>query len=99
MGILTSPVIEIPANTTLTLQFDFARHVEYYTRATRDRTYVQIRLGSVRVTGGRETITWTGWRTIWARSSRDLSRSVAPPRTTLAAVGTRACRSGSCSTP
>ncbi|MEM4531555.1 MAG: M12 family metallo-peptidase, partial [Thermofilaceae archaeon] len=38
MGILTSPVIEIPANTTLTLQFDFARHVEYYTRATRDRT-------------------------------------------------------------
>jgi len=73
MGILTSPVIEIPANTTLTLQFDFARHVEYYTRAIRDRTYVQIRLGYVRIVGGRESITWGTWRTVWARSSRDPS--------------------------
>ncbi len=64
-GILTSPIITIPKNITLLLQFDYARHVEYYTRASRDLTYVQIRLGTDR--------TWGSWRTIWSRSSRNPS--------------------------
>ncbi|MEN3009597.1 MAG: T9SS type A sorting domain-containing protein, partial [Candidatus Bipolaricaulaceae bacterium] len=73
MGTLTSPAITIPSNALLTLQFDFARQVEYYTRSVRDRTYVQIRFGYMRTVRGRPTLTWSGWRTIWARSSRDKS--------------------------
>ena len=69
LGYLTSPVIEVPANTELVLMFDFARAVENYTRATRDRTYVQYRLG--REVRGR--ISWTAWRTVWSRSSRNPS--------------------------
>jgi hypothetical protein len=64
-GTLTSPIISIPKNTTLALQFDYARYVENYTRASRDLTYVQIRLGTDR--------TWGSWRTIWSRSSRNPS--------------------------
>jgi hypothetical protein len=64
-GTLTSPTISIPKNTTLALQFDYARYVENYTRASRDLTYVQIRLGTDR--------TWGSWRTIWSRSSRNPS--------------------------
>jgi VCBS repeat-containing protein len=64
-GTLTSPIISIPKNTTLTLQFDYARYVENYTRDSRDLTYVQIRLGTDR--------TWGSWRTIWSRSSRNSS--------------------------
>jgi hypothetical protein len=64
-GTLTSPIISIPKNTTLALQFDYARYVENYTRASRDLTYVQIRLGTDR--------TWGLWRTIWSRSSRNSS--------------------------
>ena len=64
-GTLTSPIISIPKNTTLALQFDYARYVENYTQASRDLTYVQIRLGTDR--------TWGSWRTIWSRSSRNPS--------------------------
>jgi hypothetical protein len=64
-GTLTSPIISIPKNTTLTLQFDYARYVENYIQASRDLTYVQIRLGTDR--------TWGWWRTIWSRSSRNSS--------------------------
>jgi len=67
-GTLTSPVISIPKNTALTLQFDFFREVESYTRSTLDRTYVQIRLG----TSGK-TVRWGSWETIWSRSSKDPS--------------------------
>jgi len=61
LGYLTSPVITVPQNTELVLMFDFARVVENYTRATRDRTYVQIRLGR------------GSWRTVWSQSSRNPS--------------------------
>ena len=61
LGYLTSPVIPVPQNTELVLMFDFARFVENYPRATRDRTYVQIRLGR------------GSWRTVWSRSSRNPS--------------------------
>jgi len=61
LGYLTSPVITVPQNTELVLMFDFARFVENYPRATRDRTYVQIRLGR------------GSWRTVWSRSSRNPS--------------------------
>jgi len=67
-GTLTSPIITIPKNTALTLQFDFFREVEKYTRSTLDRTYVQIRLG----TSGK-TVRWGSWKTIWSRSSKDPS--------------------------
>jgi hypothetical protein len=67
-GTLTSPIITIPKNTALTLQFDFFREVENYTRSTLDRTYVQIRLG----TSGK-TVRWGSWKTIWSRSSKDPS--------------------------
>jgi hypothetical protein len=67
-GTLTSPIITIPKNTALTLQFDFFREVERYTRSTLDRTYVQIRLG----TSGK-TVRWGSWKTIWSRSSKDPS--------------------------
>jgi hypothetical protein len=67
-GTLTSPVIPIPKNTTLTLQFDFFREVEKYICFTLDRTYVQIRLG----TSGK-TLRWSSWKTIWSRSSKDPS--------------------------
>ena len=60
-GILTSPVITVPQNAELVLIFDFARVVENNSRATRDRTYVQIRLGR------------GSWRTVWSRSSRNAS--------------------------
>jgi len=69
LGYLTSPVITVPANTELVLMFDFARFVENNSRATRDRTYVQYRLG--REVRGR--ISWSAWRTVWSRSSRNLS--------------------------
>ena len=67
-GTLTSPIIPIPKNTTLTLQFDFFREVEKYICFTLDRTYVQIRLG----TSGK-TLRWSSWKTIWSRSSKDPS--------------------------
>ena len=67
-GTLTSPIITIPKDTALTLQFDFFREVERYTRSTLDRTYVQIRLG----TSGK-TVRWGSWKTIWSRSSKDPS--------------------------
>jgi len=59
LGYLTSPVITVPANRELVLIFDFARVVEFYARATRDRTYVQYRLGK------------GSWRTAWSLSSRN----------------------------
>lgn len=68
-GILTSPVISVPAKAALTLEFDFFREVEDSKRSTLDRTYVQIRFG--RESRGR--ITWGGWRTVWSRSSKDRS--------------------------
>jgi hypothetical protein len=67
-GTLTSPIIPIPKNASLSINFEFFREVERNTRSTLDRTYVEIRLG----TSGR-TIRWGSWRTIWSRSSRDPS--------------------------
>ncbi|MEN3011071.1 MAG: carboxypeptidase regulatory-like domain-containing protein, partial [Candidatus Bipolaricaulaceae bacterium] len=68
-GRLTSPVIDVPQNTRLTIQFDFFREVENNPRSTLDRTYVQIRLGRQQ----KNRIAWSKWTTIWSRSSKDKS--------------------------
>lgn len=60
-GSLTSLIIPVPANTDLVVQFDLARVVESLPRMTRDRTYVQLRIGK------------GAWRTIWSRSSQNPS--------------------------
>ncbi len=69
-GILTSPAIKLESNKDYVLRFDYAIHVEYNHRATRDRAYAQMRLG-------RETrpgrISWGSWKTVWSRSSRNPS--------------------------
>jgi len=68
-GTLTSPTIQVPSKTYITLVFDYFREVETNRRSTLDRTYVQIRLGKE----SRGRFSWSSWRTIWSRSSKDPS--------------------------
>lgn len=58
VGYLTSPTLNITGIRRIELRFDYLRHVESFSAASRDQTYVQVRLGS------------GAWRTVWTRDSR-----------------------------
>ena len=61
-GTLTSPQIPVTGGTTATLSFWHWRHVEYYTKGSYDKTYVQVRYSN------------TGWQQVWYQDSKTPSQ-------------------------
>ena len=61
-GTLTSPQIPLGGGSAVTLSFWHWRHVEYYTKGSYDKTYVEVRYST------------TGWQQVWYQDSKTPSQ-------------------------